>query len=227
MSLILTIYLIIAISIITISGSIYARKFNKPDLLIGLYVTFVILSQLLAVKVAAFNFFGHVFFAPSAVLVFSVTFLLTDIVNEKFGSRETQRMIFIAFLSQVVTVFFLWAGSLISPAPFWELQSSWDSIYSMVPRITIASWIAFLISGNLDAYIFDLFKRVTKGRKLWARNIISSLPSLALDSFIFVPIAFWGVMPIWQMITGQIIIKWLVGVLNIPFMYINKFIIDK
>ncbi len=227
MSLFLVTLLIIAISSITVLGSMYAKKYNRPDLLIGLYVTFILLSQLLAVKIAVFNFFGYVFFVPAAVLVFSVTFLLTDIVNEEFGRKETHRMIFIAFLSQIVTVFFLWIGSIVDSAPFWQLQDAWDSVYTMVPRITLASWIAFMFSENLDAYIFAFFKRYTKGKKLWARSAISSLPSLAIDSIIFVPIAFWGVMPIGQIIVGQIIIKWFIGLLNIPFMYLNKYILDK
>ena len=55
MSLILLIFWIIVISSFTLLGSWYARKYNKADLLIGLYVTFVLVAQILATKISVFD----------------------------------------------------------------------------------------------------------------------------------------------------------------------------
>ena len=220
--LIIVIAWIIGITSFSLLGSWYAHKFGRSDLLFILYVTFILVSQVLAAKAAAFSFGPHVFVMPAGVLVFSVTFLLTDIVNEKFGRKETQRMIWLAFLSQIAMVFFFWIGTAMPAAPFWKLQDAWRQIFSLVPRITAASWAAFLVSENLDAYIFDRFHRLTGGRHLWARNVFSSLPSLAVDSLVFVPLAFAGVMPLWPLILGQVAVKWLTGVIDVPFMYANR-----
>ena len=215
---------IIGITSFTLLGSWYVKKYNKPDLLIALYVTFILVAQILAIKISAFDLGFKTFFAPSGILVFSITYLLTDIVNEKFGRREVQKMILIAFVSQVAMVFFFWLGVIFPAAPFWQMQDVWKQIFGLVPRITAASWVAFLISENVDAIIFSYFKEKTKGKYLWMRNAFSSLPALALDSILFITIAFLGVSPIWPLILGQITIKWLVGLVNIPFMYFNKWI---
>lgn len=206
-------------------GSWYAKKFNKPDLLIGLYVAFVLSAQILAVKISEFDLGFKSFFAPSGILVFSITYLLTDIVNEKFGRKETQKMILIAFVTQVAMSFFFWLGINFPPAPFWKIQDVWQQIFGLVPRITLASWTAFLVSESFDATVFAWFKKLTKGKYLWMRNAFSSIPALALDSFIFVPLAFLGIAPILPLILGQITVKWLVGLVNIPFMYLNKWIL--
>lgn len=227
MSVFIIILWIIGITSFTLLGSLYARKFRRPDLLIALYVTFVLVAQILAVKISAFNLGFKTFYAPSGLLVFSITYLLTDIVNEKFGRKETQKMIWIAFISQVAMVFFFWLGVVFPAAPFWKLQEVWQKIFGLVPRITVASWIAFLISENFDAFIFSWFKKITKDKYLWMRNAFSSIPALAIDSLIFVAIAFWGIMPLWTLILGQIAIKWLVGLINIPFMYFNKWLLGK
>ena len=227
MSLTLLIFWIIGITSFTLLGSWYARKYNKSDLLIGLYVTFVLVAQVLAAKISAFDLGFNTFFGPSGVLVFSITYLLTDIVNEKFGRKETQKMILIAFVSQIAMVFFFWLGVKFPPAPFWTIQATWEQIFNLVPRITLASWIAFMITENLDAYVYSWFKKLTKGKHLWTRNAFSSIPALLLDSLIFIPIAFFGVMPILPLIIGQTAIKWLVGLINIPFMYLNKVILGK
>ena len=175
----------------------------------------------------AFDFGFVTFFATAATLVFSVTFLLTDIVNEKFGRKETQKMIFIAFATQVAVALFIWLAINLEPAPFWPDQEIFAKIIGFAPRIMLASWIAFLISENVDAYIFAWFKKVTNGRHLWMRNAFSSIPSMSLDTVIFVTIAFYGVQPLLPLITGVLVIKWLVGVVDIPFMYLNRRIMYK
>lgn len=187
---------IIGVTSFSLLVSWYAKKFNKPDLLIALYVSFVFSAQILAVEISEFNLGFKSFFVPSGILVFSITYLLTDIVNEKFGIKETHKMILIAFITQVAMVFFFWLGVKFPPAPFWQIQDVWQEIFSLVPRITLASWMAFLVSENFDAIVFAWFKRITKGKYLWMRNAFSSISALALDSLIFVPLVFLGVMPI-------------------------------
>ncbi len=218
---------IVGITSFTLLGSWYAKKLNKPDLLIALYVSFILIAQILAIKISVFNLGFKIFTSPSGILVFSVTYLLTDIVNEKFGRREVHKMVLIAFICQVAMVLFFWLGSILPPASFWNMQDSWQKIFLLVPRITIASWAAFLISENLDAIIFAWLKKITDGKHLWMRNVFSSIPALAIDSVIFVSLAFAGIMPILPLIIGQIAVKWLVGLINVPFMYINRFILFK
>lgn len=218
---------ILGITSFTLFGAWYARRYERADALIALYVVFVALSQIVAVKIASYDLGFITVTAPAAVLIYSVTYLLTDIVNEKFGRTEVHRMIFIAFLTQVAMVFFLWLGTSLPPAPFWAGQETWESIFALVPRIMAASWVAFLVTENFDAVVFDLFRRATRGRHLWMRNAFSSLPALALDSLLFVSLGFYGVMPIWPLITGQIVTKWLVGLVNIPFMYFNRWLAFK
>ena len=48
---------------------------------------------------------------------------------------------------------------------------------------------------------------------------------MAFDTVIFVTIAFAGVQPLLQLIIGILVIKWLVGIIDIPFMYLNRMIL--
>lgn len=227
LNLLLIICWIILITAFSLFGSWHARKYKKPDALIGLYVAFVLISNIVAYKIAAFDLGFTTFFATSATLVFAVTFLLTDIVNEKFGRKETQKMIFIAFITQIAVAFFIWLSISLPSAPFWQDQGIFTKILGFAPRIMLASWIAFLISENADAYIFSWFKKKTKGKHLWMRNVFSSIPSMALDTIIFVIIAFYGIQPLLPLITGVLVIKWIVGVIDIPFMYLNRWVMNR
>jgi len=222
-------YLLILISSLApLAGAYYARRTNRADLLIAIYVVFLALSQIFAVKIAEFNLGFASVYTTGASLIFAVTFLITDIVNEKFGRRETVRMILFAFFTQVLMVIFIYLVGKLAPAPFWTEQDSWNKIFGLVPRIVGASLLTFLISENFDAYIFNWFKKITGGKFLWMRNAFSSIPALTLDTFLFVILAFAGTgTPLWPLLLGQFITKWTVGMIDIPFMYLNRLVLGK
>ena len=217
--------LIIVASLSTCLGAYYARLKNRSDLLVALYATFTVLSQILAAKIAIFDLGFVQAVAPAATLIFAVTFLLTDIVNEKFGKAETLKMIGISFVCQIVMLAFVFFATHLPPAPFWENQQEWELIFSLVPRITIASLVVFLLTESLDAYLFQLIKKWTNGRYLWMRNAFSSIISLSIDTVLFAILAFGGTgIPLLPLMLGQFFAKWTVAVVDIPFMYLNRWI---
>jgi uncharacterized integral membrane protein (TIGR00697 family) len=226
--MLLVITSILFIGLVTCIGSLYARKYGRADALIAIYVLFTSLSQVVASKIAEFDLGVFRVEAPAAVLIFAVTFLITDIVNEKFGRKEVYRMIIITLVTQVTMVVLLYISGRLPAAPFWKNQDAWDTLLGVVPRITYASWITFLVSENLDAWLFHWIRRLTKGKHLWARNVFSTIPSLTVDTVIFVTLAFAGTgLPLWALMKGQFATKYLVGIMDIPFMYLNQAMLGK
>jgi uncharacterized integral membrane protein (TIGR00697 family) len=204
---------------------------KREDVAIALFILFITMSQILAAKIGDFSIGAYQITAPVAVLIFPFTFQITDMVNENFGRKKTHRMIFIAFITQILMVFFIWFSIEIPGAPFWgsEAQSYWVSFLGSTIRITIASWISFLITENLDALLFAKLKKITKGKNLWIRNVFSDIPTLALDSILFVSIAFGGILPlevVLSIIWGQLLTKWFFGIIDTPFMYLSRYIIN-
>ena len=226
---------VIVIFVSTVFISQYIKMQNREDVAIALYVLFITMAQIMAAKIGDFSIFGIEITAPTAVIIFPFTFQITDMVNESFGRKATHRMIFIAFVTQIFMTIFIWFSIEINPANFWgfdfgsnpsEAQAFWTTFFGSAIRITIASWISFIITENLDALLYSKIRDLTGGKQLWIRNVFSDIPMLALDSFIFVTIAFLGVINIWPVIFGQILTKWFFGVLDTPFMYLARGIID-
>lgn len=235
MLLILVIIWIIVIFLSTIFISQYTKMQDRSDVAIAFYVLFITLSQILAAKIGDFSVGPLQITAPVAVIIFPFTFQLTDMVNESFGRKEVYRMIGIAFITQILMTTFIWFSIIIDPAGYWgfdwgstpaESQAFWETFLGSSIRITVASWISFVITESLDAFIYSKIRKLTKGKHLWIRNVFSDVPMLALDSFIFVTIAFFGVMPLWDIIIGQILTKWFFGVIDTPFMYLSRGIIE-
>lgn len=212
---------LVTVAFASMASAWYIRKYGLSDLAIALYVVYLAMAQILAAKILTFNFGLFTVYAPAGVLIFPFTFQLIDIVNEAFGHRVVRRMILIAFVSQVFMVLFILMATLAPPAEFWKGHEAWLQMMTLIPRITAASWVAFLISQNIDAVLFAWLRDVTETKHLWIRNVLSDVPSLALDSFIFVFLAFWGIAPVWPLIVGQIVTKCLIGFIDAPFIYLS------
>jgi len=229
---------IIVIFVSTTLISQYIKMQNREDVAIALFVLFITMAQILAAKIGDFTVFDYQITAPVAVLIFPFTFQITDMVNENFGQKATHRMIFIAFVTQILMSIFIWFSIEVPAAPFWgfdwlsnpvEAQQFWLNFFGSTIRITIASWISFIITENLDAILFAKLKKWTKGKNLWIRNVFSDIPTLALDSVLFISIAFGGEFPldlILIMIWGQMLTKWFFGFIDTPFMYLSRGIIN-
>lgn len=215
------------ISLVAVGGAYYARRTGRYDALLALFVTLVIAANIMATKTVTFDFGFVTLFAPGGVLVFAVTFLLTDVVNERFGRGETKRMIFLAFLAQAAFLAFSYLAVSAVPAPFYMDQEAFATVLASVPRIALAGLAAFLVSELLDAYLFQWFRTLTRGKHLWVRNAFSTLPALLVDSTVFVVLAFYGVMPLLPLIVGLTAVKWLVGIVDIPFMYLSRYVLGE
>ncbi len=92
-----------------------------------------------------------------------------------------------------------------------------------VPRIVLASMVAYLLSQHHDVFAFHFWKRVTQGRFLWLRNNASTMVSQGIDTVLFITIAFIGVIPtnvLLNMIVAQYVIKIVIAIVDTPLCYL-------
>lgn len=184
-------------------------------ILISIFVGSITIASVLANKII--SVFG--FFVPAGVLAYSITFICTDVISEIWGKNRAKQTVLGGFIA-LLFVLILVRISLIWPkAPFWNQESAFQTILGSTSRIIIASFIAYLASQFHDVWAFHFWKKLTKDRHLWLRNNLSTAVSQFIDSFLFITIAFYGVMPIWPLILGQWVIKFAIAVLDTPVIY--------
>ncbi len=81
-------------------------------------------------------------------------------------------------------------------------------------EIAFASMAAFFVSESLDWLLFRVLKRSFASRVVW-----SNLVSCPVDSLVFVLLAFG---PVWPAIVGQAIIKYISGLMVLPFILARR-----
>jgi len=184
--------------------------------LLSVFISCITIASVLASKII--TIFG--LFVPAGVLAYSVTFICTDVISDIWGRKRANDAVLGGFVA-LVGVLILVRLSLMWPkAPFWNNDVAFNSVLGSTSRIIIASFIAYIVSQYHDVWAFHFWKQKTGERHLWLRNNLSTAVSQFLDSFIFISIAFYGVMPIWPLIAGQWIIKLAIAVLDTPLVYL-------
>jgi len=160
---------------------------------------------------------------PGGFIVYPLTFLLTDIINEVYGRQTASKVVWLGFMVNVLAVLFIWIGGLLPAPDFWGGEAAYDMILGATPRIVAASMAAYLLSQHSDVFAFHFWRKQTRGRHLWFRNNASTMMSQTIDTLIFITIAFYGTVPanvLWNMIVTQYVVKLIVAAIDTPLLYI-------
>ena len=132
-----------------------------------------------------------------AVLLFPVSYILNDCLTEVYGYRKARFVIWLAFL---LSAFVALMAQLVCwlPAPLQDgskpVAESFNSLFGLVPRTTVASLVAFFVGSTVNAWVMSRMKVSSHGRLFGVRAILSSLAGEIADSLIFFPVVFWGVL---------------------------------
>lgn len=153
-----------------------------------LFTVCLIASNLFATKIFAL---GNITL-PGAVVIFPVSYILNDCFAEVWGYRKARLVIWTAFAMNFMVVILGQVVVWLPAASFWDGGPHFDYMFSMAPRVTFGSLLAFLAGSTLNALVLSKMKLAQKGRGFSLRAIVSSLAGECLDSLVFMPIAFWG-----------------------------------
>ena len=182
------------------------------------FVTLLVMANIVAVKPVALN--GWIL--PAGTIAYPFTFLVTDAISELYGRRIATRVVWYGFGLSAVMVVMVYVAQVLPSADFWDGQGAFETILGSVPRIVLGSMIAYLVSQHSDVLIFHHMRRITNGRHLWLRNNASTMVSQAIDTALFISIAFaWSVPPsvLWNMMGTQYFVKVGVAAVDTPIVY--------
>lgn len=157
-------------------------------------------------------------------IVYATSFLATDILSENYGKKDAGKAVGIGFLSLFSLTVFMNLALMFKPAAVDFAQQSMLTLYSLLPRIALGSFVAYGASQFHDVWAYSLMKKRRPERRwIWLRNNASTMVSQAIDSLIFVTIAFAGRIPVrsfWELVFSTYILKWVVAAADTPLVYL-------
>ena len=207
--------------------------------LVALFVSSLVVGQVLAVKVlflstpVAFPVTGGII-VPAGVLAYAVTFFATDCTAELYGRDAATHLVRVGFVMLLAVMLPLVGLAIAAPgldAPGLVAPEAFNTVLSFSPNIIVAGLVAYVVSQHWDVFAFHRIRDATGGEKLWLRNVGSTLTSQAIDTILFVTLAFY-VLPsvgagspsdlsfVGALILGQYLLKIAIAVVDTPFVYL-------
>lgn len=153
------------------------------------------------------------------IIVFPISYIINDCVCEVWGYRKTRMLIWLGFLMNFLFVVFAAICDAIPGAPYWDNDAGFHAIFGLAPRITVASFVAFVVGSFANAYVMSRMKVSSQGRNFSLRAIMSTILGETADSLIFFPLALGGVVPNSELpvlILSQVVLKTLYEILILP-----------
>lgn len=206
---------------------------SLQNILTIVFVAVLMVSNIISSRI--FDLFG--FNMTSAIFLFPITYILSDVFSEVYGYKWSRKTCYIAFVANLLMVCVFGLVSILPTGsnPYNQfVADSFKTVLNGSFACSVASIIAFVFGDFANDKVFAKMKKnyegLTNHKKFGLRAIISSLIGELVDSVIYLPLAFLVLNPIMSvkdvmiMIVLQVVLKTSYEVIILP---LTTFIVKK
>jgi len=161
----------------------------------------------------------------AGIFPFLLLVVITSTIAQLYGQRLANRLIWIGFLPLALSAALIYLVLSLPASPeMLEFRATdlaaFETVLGQTPRILMAGPAAYITSLLLNVWIFSKLRgsgeATTVG--LMIRGAIASALSQAVDSIIFVTLAFYGEFDITNLLIGQVLAKVTLSFVLVPFL---------
>ena len=199
--------------------AIIARLFGKTGLFTWIGISTILANIAVAKQVDMFGVS-----VTLGNIMFSSTYLATDILTEGYGHKVAAKAVYIGLVSALVFIVFGIFVNSYKPNSLDFAAKPLNEILSFSIRTTSASVICFFLSNLADVYIFEKFREHST-KNLWLRNNVSTILCNCLENFAFTFAAFLGFLDVQTCMSialSTCVVETICGLLDTPFVYLGR-----
>lgn len=152
-------------------------------LLVVINTVAMLISNIIACKVFSIGFAV----LPCAVIVFPITYILSDVFSEVYGYKWSRRTAWIAFGANLFMVL-IFALTNAIPGVDPTISEGMKNVLGTTPWALAASLTAYMVGDLMNDKVFRKLKEKNGDKGFWYRAIISSLVGELCDSLIYIPL---------------------------------------
>ncbi len=168
-----------------------SRELRFYTTITGLFVAVLLISNIASAKILLLGPFTF----DGGTILFPLSYIFGDILTEVYGFRRARKVIWVGFGSALLMSIVFFVVGMLPSDPSWAGQASYDAILGFVPRIVLASLIAYFAGEFTNSFVLAKMKIMSKGKYLYQRTIGSTVAGQVVDTVVFSTIAFLGVLP--------------------------------
>jgi uncharacterized integral membrane protein (TIGR00697 family) len=227
----------------------------------GFFITNTLVAEFIGIKIFSleetlgltplnmkfFGVDGLGFNLTAGVMLWSVVFVMTDIINEYYGKKGVRLLSNMAVVLILYAFLMFFVGIKLEPNQWWQFESglredpgqslpdmdlAFGRVFGQGLWIIIGSLVAFLVGQIVDVMVFHRIKKSTGEKKIWLRATGSTLVSQFIDSYIVLVVAFyvgadWDLVRVLAIGTVNYLYKFGLAILLTPLIYLGHYIIDR
>lgn len=212
-------------------------KFFKKEGLLTFIILAIVLANMEVLKATQLSCMEN----PMALgtILFTCTYLATDILVEHFGPGAGKKAIYMSFAAVIMVTILMTITVGMRPIqcapsddlfPFLKAHYALETLFTPTPAILCASLISYVTTQYMDVRIFNFLKNRWHRKYLGLRTLIATLISTFFDSVIFsilawkiffaLPISWTG---LWHTyIWSAYILRILISIANVPIIYLFR-----
>lgn len=111
---------------------------------------------------------------PGGILIFPLTYFLSDIITEVYGYKIARQILWFGFLCQFIFSLLIISIIQLPAAPFWHDQKAFETVFGHLIIYCFTTTLGTLFGGFLNIYIISKFKILLKGKYFWIRSLLST-----------------------------------------------------
>ena len=162
------------------------RTYRHFDTLLAIFIVVLLISNLVGQKLCSIG----PFVVSGAQLLFPITYIFGDVFTEVYGYGASRKAIWLGFLANgllaVMGLITVW----LPPAPGWKNQEAFRTVFYQIPRLIVASLIAYWCGEFANSFTLAKMKLWTNGKMLWTRTVGSTVVGQFVDTVLLYGIAF-------------------------------------
>ncbi len=165
------------------------KNYRYLDIVTVAFVAVLLISNVASNKLVTFGPFTY----DAGTLLFPLSYIFGDVLTEVYGYKRTRRVIWLGFGAAALMAAVLWVVTLL-PVPTDAGSQPQSEAFNVglasTSYIVLGSLVAFFAGEFSNSFTLARLKVATQGRWLWLRTISSTVVGQAIDTVLFLTIAF-------------------------------------
>jgi len=201
--------------------------------LASMFIASLVASNLIFQKFFYWEPFGWYRFELSVgILPYPVTFLITDLISEIYGQKKANQVVMAGIVASFFSMGILYIANNVPAMSSSPVDNeTFTEVFGLSPIALLASMLAYLFAQFIDIRIYHFWKKLTKGKRLWLRNNLSTFSSQLIDTLtVLLLLCVFEVLP-WELfgtlLFSGVLFKILVALLDTPLLYLGVYLMRK
>ena len=196
---------------------LFHKIFGKAGLMAWIPMSAIVSNILVLMQYTAFGLR-----LSGGALIFSTSFLATDILSECYGTKYATKAVWMGFTCLCFYTVLTQLVLMLTPNELFKWGDNLEALLGINIRISIASISMFLVANLADVYLYSAINKWTKGRAMWLRNNVATMVTNIAENMLFMIIGFYGIWTVSECIQQTYhssIGEFVLALFDTPFLY--------